>query len=63
MITKIYEKDGKFFAETDDFFSNSNGYGYNTVEKLRRAYWWFENNKEEILQKWDRKTLAKMPKF
>ena len=38
-----YENEIRYFAESDDGFDgNAQGYGYKSVEKLKKAYWWYK---------------------
>jgi len=39
-----YQTETRYFAETGDGFDGTaNGYGYKSMEKLRKAYWYHQN--------------------
>ena len=59
IITKIVKDDAgnsenRYFAETGDGFDGTaQGYGYKSMEKLKKAYW-FYTNKDQIRAKQNR---------
>lgn len=39
-----FETETRFFAKTDDRFDGTaQGYGYKSIEKLNKAYWFYKN--------------------
>jgi uncharacterized protein YdcH (DUF465 family) len=55
----------RYFAETDDGFDGTaQGYGYKSLEKLNKAYWYFKNrHKLENLKGEARRFLRKNPEI
>ena len=42
--TNEFETEIRYFAETnDDFDGNAQGYGYKSIEKLKKAHWFYKN--------------------
>ena len=61
--TKDYE--ARYFAETDDGFDGTaQGYGYKSMEKLQKAYWYYKNkDKIRAKKKEARRFLRENPKI
>lgn len=53
-----YCSETRYFAETDDGFDGTaQGYGYKSIEKLHKAYWYYQNRdkirkKEQEAKEW-----------
>ncbi len=51
----------RYFAESDDGFDGTaQGYGYKSIEKINKAYWFFKNKDKINLNKKDAKKFLKL---
>jgi hypothetical protein len=58
-----FETETRYFAKTDDGFDGTaQGYGYKSIEKLKKAYWFYKNKgKLKTLEKEAKKFLKENP--
>jgi hypothetical protein len=58
-----FETETRFFAKTDDHFDGTaQGYGYKSIEKLNKAYWFYKNKgKLKKLEREAKKFLKENP--
>ncbi|MBX8638545.1 MAG: hypothetical protein KIY11_09355, partial [Thermoplasmata archaeon] len=60
VTTRVVGNETRYFAETGDGFDGTTqGYGYRSMEKLNKAYWYFKNRNRLEGEKGSAKKLLK----
>ncbi|MBX8636697.1 MAG: hypothetical protein KIS30_08690 [Thermoplasmata archaeon] len=60
VTTRVVGNETRYFAETGDGFDGTaQGYGYRSMEKLNKAYWYFKNRNRLEGEKGSAKKLLK----